>query len=278
MKLSLSFYALIYQFISPMTQSSSQTTTQQPPKKESMLVNILLNIVIPTLILMKGSESPWLAAQLATLDGQFGWALAANYDLHGTKWAVIIALAFPILYGLHDFKRTNKVNVFSALGVFSVLLTGGIALLELDPKYIAIKEAAIPGILGIVTVGSMKTRFPLVKTFLYNERILKVELIAERLVHNASEAAFEQTLKIASWLVAASFFLSSFLNYALAKYIVVSAPGTAAFNEELGKMTALSFPVISVPATIVMMAALFYLFRSIRKLTGLGFEEIIVEQ
>ncbi len=52
----------------------------------------------------------------------------------------------------------------------------------------------------------------------------------------------------------------------------------AAFNEELGKMMALSFPVISVPATLVMMAALFYLFRSIRKLTGLSLEEIIIEQ
>ena len=74
------------------------------------------------------------------------------------------------------------------------------------------------------------------------------------------------------------FFLSSFLNYVLAKWIIVSPAGTAAFNEELGKMTALSFPVISVPATIVMMAALFYLFRSIKKLTGLGLEDVMVEQ
>jgi len=132
--------------------------------------------------------------------------------------------------------------------------------------------------LGLVTVISLKTRFPLVKTFLYNDKILRVDRIAQALEENDTQQAFEKSLKVASWLVAGSFFLSSFLNYVLAKWIIVSPAGTAAFNEELGKMTALSFPVISVPATIVMMAALFYLFRSIKKLTGLGLEDVMVEQ
>ena len=251
---------------------------QAPVKKESMLANLLLNIVIPTLILMKGSESPWLLGQLQGLDGQTGWALGAFYQDHGIQLAIVVALAFPILYGLYDFKRAGKVNVFSALGVFSILLTGGISLLQLDPQYIAIKEAAIPGILGLVTVLSLKTRFPLVKTFLYNDKILRVDRIASALEAHKTQSEFEQSLKVASWLVAGSFFLSSFLNYVLAKWIIVSPAGTAAFNEELGKMTALSFPVISIPAMIVMMAALFYLFRSIKKLTGLSLEDVIVEQ
>jgi hypothetical protein len=251
---------------------------QTPVKKESMLANLLLNIVIPTLILMKGSESPWLLAQFQGLDAQMGWALGAFYQEQGIRLAIVVALSFPILYGIHDFKRARKINVFSALGVFSILLTGGISLLELDPQYIAIKEAAIPGILGLVTVISLKTRFPLVKTFLYNDKILRVDRIAQALEEHKNQSEFDQSLKVASWLVAASFFLSSFLNYALAKWIIVSPAGTAAFNEELGKMTALSFPVISIPATIVMMAALFYLFRSIKKLTGLSLEDVIVEQ
>jgi len=259
-------------------KNTQNKEADQPVKRESMMANLLLNIIIPTLILMKGSESPWLAAQLQSLDLATGLSLAAFYAAHGVKLAIIVALAFPILYGIYDFKRANKVNMFSALGVFSILLTGGISLLELDPQYIAIKEAAIPGILGLVTVFSLKTRYPLVKTFLYNDKILKIEHIDQALKDHNKESEFATSLNIASWLVAASFFLSSFLNYALAKWIIVSPAGTAAFNEELGKMTALSFPVISVPATIVMMTALFYLFRSIKKLTGLSFEEVLVEQ
>lgn len=226
------------------------------PKKENLLVNILLNIVIPTLILTKFSGDNYLGVQLG----------------------LVIALAFPIAYGLYDFRRSGKVNFFSALGVISVLLTGGIALLELDPKYIAIKEASIPALFGIATLISLKTPYPLVKTFLYNDKMLQVERVNQALRDNDKERQFELSLVVASYLIAGSFFLSSLLNYILAKIILVSDPGTEAFNAELGKMTALSFPVITIPAMIVLIAALYYLFRSIRHLTGLPLEHIFVEQ
>lgn len=238
---------------SPNTTGSPAKTNARKPKKENLLFNILLNIVIPTLILMKLSGEQHL----------------------GTQWAVVVALAFPITYGLRDFFINRKFNIFSALGFISVLLTGGISLLQLDPQYIAIKEAAIPGLIGLVTLISIKTPYPLVKTFLYNDTVLKVDKIAAALKQNGTEAAFEKTLKNASFLVAGSFFLSSALNYILAKMLVVSAPGTEAFNAELGKMTALSFPVIALPVTIFMMGAMYYLFRNIHRLTQLTLEDII---
>jgi hypothetical protein len=61
----------------------------------------------------------------------------------------------------------------------------------------------------------------------------------------------------------------------LAKLIVKSQPGTTAFNEELGRMTALSYPVIVVPSMIIMIATLWYLFNRIRKLTDLDLEQIL---
>ncbi len=234
----------------------TQATPEKKPKKESLLANLLFNILIPTLILMKLSGDEYL----------------------GTRWAIVVALAFPISYGLKDYVHTHKVNFFSALGVISVLLTGGISLLELDPKYIAIKEAAIPGLLGLATLISLKTPYPLVKTFIYNDKVLQVDKVAQALKTHGNEAAFEKTLFNASLIIACSFFLSSLLNYILAKVLLVSQPGTAAFNEELGKMTALSFPVIMVPAMVVLTSALFYLFRSINKLTHLELEDIIVHQ
>ncbi|MGL6160800.1 VC0807 family protein [Microbulbifer sp.] len=240
-----------------MTETNPTTAaTEQKPRKESLLANLLINIVIPTLILTKLSGDSWL----------------------GTKWAIVVALAFPLLYGLHDLYRSGKVNFFSALGTISVLLTGGISLLELDAEYIAIKEAAIPGLLGIATVASLYTRWPLVKTLLYNDRILDTGKIARALAGKGTESAFERTLQQASWMIACSFFLSSTLNYILAKVLLQSPPGTEAFNEELGKMTALSFPVIALPATAILMLVLIFLFRRIGKLTGLKLEEIMVQQ
>jgi len=230
-------------------------TQAKSPKKENILVNILINILIPTVILTKFSGPE---------------------DL-GTQWAIVIALSFPLIYGLNDFVRTRKFNIISAIGVVSIMLTGGMTLLKLPPEYIAIKEAAIPGLLAIITLISLKTRYPLVKTFLYNENIMQTEKVSCALKDYNNEQQFERVLINASYLLSLSFIVSSILNYILAKVILVSPPGTEAFNAELGKMNALSFPVIAVPAMIISVFALFYLFRQIKNLTHLELEDILIQ-
>jgi len=237
---------------------SDKQETQTPnspakPKKESFLANLLMNIVIPTLILTKLSGDEYL----------------------GATWGLVVALSFPVGYGLHDFLTNKKINVFSALGIVSVLLTGGMSLLHLDAKYIAIKEAAIPGLLGLLTLISIKTRHPLVKIFIYNDKVLKIHKVTEALATYNNQQRFERTLINASFMIAASFFISSILNYVLAKVLLVSQPGTAEFNAELGKMTALSYPIIALPMMAILIGTLFYVFRSIRLLTHLTLEEVI---
>ena len=236
-----------------MTDESAQQSQQQEAKPESLLVNLLFNILLPTLILTKLSGEQYL----------------------GTTNGILVALAFPIGYGLKDAVKNRKLNLFSALGVISIILTGGISLLGLAPKYLAIKEAAVPAIFGLATLLSLYTPYPLVKTFIYNDKILDTTAIEQALQHRGTRHPFELRLRNASWFVAASFFLSSALNYILAITIVTASPGTVEYNEQLGKMTALSFPVIALPATAVLMAAMFYLFRGITSLTGLSLENII---
>lgn len=237
----------------PSASDAKMSTENTPPRRESFLANLLLNIVIPAVILSKLSSEAYL----------------------GTQWAIVVALAFPLGYGLRDFFTTRKINLLSALGFISILLTGGISLLQLDPQYIAIKEAAIPGLIGLATLFSIKTRYPLVKTFVYNGKILRIEKITAALEAYGTQAEFDKVLRNTSYMIAGSFFLSSLLNYVLAKIVMVSPAGTEAFNIELGRMTALSYPVIVIPAMIVMMASLFYLFRNIRRLTQLSLEDVI---
>lgn len=239
-----------------MTVQQPQQSAARPPRKESFLANLLINIIIPTVILTKGSSEQYL----------------------GPTWAVIVALSFPISYGVYDYVLTRKINLFSAIGVVSVILTGGISLMKLPPHYMAIKEAAIPALFGLATIGSLYTRYPLVRTFLYNDKIMQVDKVHAALEHYGNTQAFERVLVIASYVLAGSFFLSSVLNYILAKVILVSPPGTEAYNVELGKMTALGYPVIVVPSMAVMMFALYYLFRNITKLTHLTWEEVLIEQ
>lgn len=231
------------------------TSTKTVKRKENPLLNILINIAAPTFILMKFSGE----------------------DTLGPTWGLIVALAFPLSYGIYEFILNKKINFFSGLGVFSTLLTGGIALMKLPAEYIAIKEAAIPGIFALVTLLSLKTKYPLVKTFLYNDAILQTDKVARALSENNNTQAFEKALKNASILMALSFMLSSALNYALAKFLLVSPPGSEAFNIELGKMNFWSFPIIAVPATLVMAYALYYIFKEIKTLTALSLDDILVQ-
>lgn len=236
----------------PFQTAFPMTATTAPPR-ESLLLNLGLNIVAPSLVLMK-------------LSGP---------DALGTTWGIVLALAFPIGYGLWDFFRRRKFNLFSVIGVISVLLTGGISLLALPPRYLALKEAAIPGLLGIGIVLSLKTRWPLVRSLLLNDAVVDTARIHTELATRGEVASFERALVRASWMVAGSFFLSSVLNYLLATAVVTATAGSLEYNEQLGRLTALSYPVIALPATLVMMGALFYLFRCITRLTGLTFEALL---
>lgn len=229
--------------------------TEKQPKQENLLLNMLLNVVIPAIILIKFSGESNL----------------------GPRNALLIALAFPITYGLLDFRRAQRVNLFSVLGIISISLTGGISLLELDPKYIAIKEAAIPGLLGIATIASLYTRYPILKTLLYNEKLIQVDSVNSALQSNNAEQDFDVSFRNATFILSGSFFLSAVLNYGLARYLLTSQPGTEAFNAELGRMTALSFPVITIPTMIVSIGAFIYLYKKITKLTNLSLEEILVD-
>jgi intracellular septation protein A len=242
----------------PASPSVENTPRPGPAKKprSGFLANMAFNIIIPVIILTRFSGDESL----------------------GAAWAIVVALAFPIGYGLWDLKDTGKVNPFSILGIISVMLTGGMSLLQLDPQYIAIKEAAIPGIIGLAVLGSQYTKFPLVKTLILNGQLIRVDDLYAALAARGNSAAFSRRMAQASYIVATSFFLSSTLNYILARIILVSQPGTPEFNAELGRMTALSYPVIAIPSMVVLMAAIWFVFSSIKRLTGHKLETFLVDQ
>lgn len=226
------------------------------PKQNNLsqlLTELLICIVLPTIILKKLSG-----------DEQLGVTLS-----------LIFALSLPLGFAFYKFHQERKFGLVPVLGFVNILLTGIVGLLELDPKYIAIKEAAIPGIIGIVTLLSLKTRYPLVKTFLYNDLVMQTEKIEAELAAHNNQALFEKVLVKATYILAFSFLISTILNYSLAKYIVTAPAGTAEFNDQLGTMTLLSYPVIVIPSMIVMIYAMYYLFTQIKKLTHLELTDIL---
>ena len=119
---------------SQVNSDSNDTPSPEPIKKENTFLNLGFNILIPILILNKG-------------DAWFGDALSSLFE--NTAVAVLlIAITFPIAYFIYDLVTRKKYNFISILGLISVLLTGGIGILEIPTQWFAVKEAAIPAIIA----------------------------------------------------------------------------------------------------------------------------------
>lgn len=222
--------------------------------KENFWLNLGLNVILPAVIMTKFSKPEYL----------------------GQKLGLVVALSFPLAYGLMDYIKLKKINFFSALGLLSVLLTGGIGLLALNKVWMVVKETAIPALMGIAVLISQKTKTPLVKTFM--GQILDLEKINHSFKEKGHDHIFEKKMNQTTLMFSGTFFISALLNYILAVRILEGEPGTVQFNESLGKMTALSFPVITVPMMVMVSIVLFILLSSIKKYTGMELEEVIKEQ
>lgn len=217
------------------------------------MLDLMLSIVLPSIILMKFSGDEHL----------------------GATWGLLIALAFPIGWGVFDLARHKKFNFIPLLGLVSILLTGSIGLLEIDTKWLAIKEAAIPAVIGVAVLITAFTPYPLIKTLLFNPAFMNIKKIEQKLEERNSRDLFESRLMKATYLVAGSFAFSAVMNYVLAIAIVKSPAGTNAFNEELGQLTLYSYPVIAVPSMLMTMGIIYYLWRGIHELTGLKLQEVL---
>lgn len=237
-----------------MTNIPTTSIQKSPDHKPRPLVDLLFSIIIPSLILMKFSGDNGL----------------------GTSTALIVALALPLSWGLYELLKYRTFNIIALLGLISVLLTGGIGLLQLDPQWLAIKESAIPGLIGIAVLVSTRTRYPLIRTLLFSPAVVDVSKVKQKLENLGNTAAFEGHLLNATYMLGSTFFFSAVMNYLLAKWIVTSPAGSTAFNEELGRLTLLSYPVIAIPSMLMMLAIFYYLWRTIHVMTGFTLEDILV--
>ncbi len=224
---------------------------------------LIINIIIPILVLNKA-----------------GKYLGDN----GQTYALIIALLIPAIYMVMDFIKFKKPNFISILGFVSILLTGGIALLQLEGFWFAVKEAAIPALIGVVVFISAFTKKPLMR-LLFNESIMKMDLIEQRLEEQNTKPQFNQHVKKSTVLFSLSFFFSAILNYVLAMRIfqpideaLPELTRTEILNEQIADMTWQGYIVIMIPSLVIMAALMWYLFKGIKELTGLGMNDVIKEK
>jgi intracellular septation protein A len=228
--------------------------------QENFLANLAFNVVLPVVILR----------QLGKRLGDDGPAIA-----------LVVALAFPIAYGLRDFLKRRKVNVFSVIGFIGVLLTGGFGLLQLSPEWFVWKEAGVPLAIGLIVLGSCVTRNPLCRMVFHNPNLLQLERIEKKVP--ADDPRWLPVWRQTTVILAGSFFLSAVLNYLLARRVFTGIDPTLAeaakaelLNEQIATMTWQGYVIIMLPCMVCMIGALLWMMRGIRNLTGLNTDEILV--
>lgn len=228
-----------------------------PP--ENPWLSIGFNLLIPILLLSKGAD--WLSFL--------------------PPWGVlIVALAFPVGYFGYDFAKRRKINGFSIIGFISVILTGGIGLLQLSPMVFAIKETALPLIFGLAVVGSQWIKRPLVKLMFFNPSVVDTEKVTAALQTPEQQSAFDALVRRCTWIFGSSFLVSAVLNFFLTRMIVTTDPkiDAVAFNQEIGKQTGITWIIITVATLPLIAVAMWQFFKGIKSLTGYGLDDVLQDQ
>ena len=233
-----------------------------PKNKENIWLNLGVNVILPTLILMKAQK--WLVA-----------TGIVSQESAKPIYFFAIAIALPVIYGIYDLAKRGKWNIFSIFGILNVLLTGTIGLFELSREWIIAKEAGIPAILGLAVLISAYTKKPLVKVLIYNDTLLDTKKVAAALKERNNTAKFFDALKGATILISASFFASGIIQFFLAAMIYTENASAEEFNSQVGQMTWISYLVVLLPCMAITTAALFKILNAIKNLTGFTFEEAL---
>ena len=225
------------------------------PPEERPLLELVVNIALPTWILMSLSKEERL----------------------GPLWALLIAVCLPLGYGLYDAVRRRRLNFYAAIGLISVLLTGILGLVKGSAFWFAAKEALIPLVLAAAILGSHKTATPFIRGLFLNPQLVNLQLLDRVLGDDpAKAAAFQRLLWQGSLMLAGTMVLSSVANFMLAMHFVgPTEPGSSEYTAAIGKTTAWGFAIIGIPMLAILLYVLWFVVRGLEKVTGLERDDLM---
>lgn len=261
--------------------------------KENPLYSLIFNVALPVYILN--------SSQLSSRMGE-----------QGPLWALLLALSLPIGYGLRSYFYEKKLSWLSIFGIVNVLFTGGLALLQVEGIWFAVKEAAFPLLIGAFAYATI-FRTPLMKTLTRHAQVFDIPKInaallekseAERGKLNEGEIKkgeikkdesplylnegfvnhpqLNQLFKTSTLLFAFSFLLSSVMNFVLAIWVfqpiadtLIEVERRNLLNEQVARMTWMGYVVIALPLSLFSGFIMWHLARGLSRLTGLEFMHML---
>lgn len=226
--------------------------------KENPLANIVINILLPVIILNKGSK------------------------FFDSRITLLAALCLPLGYGLQDYIRRGHKNYVSLLGLVNILLTGGLALMSLTGIWFAVKEASLPLFLGLMVLASAWSKSPAARLMFCNPQVLNMKEIEDRLAEYTRAHDFHALLKRTTLWLSLSFFISSVMNFVLAWSIFQDIDPTLAteqhnqvLNAQIAQMTWMGFAVIALPLMVFSGVLIYFFLKRVSALTELPINALI---
>ena len=226
---------------------------------------------------MAQDENPqretWIELGLNVVAPTVALLFLSDEDRLGPELGLAIGLSFPLMHVVYSRIKGASMSPLSVLALIGVLLTGGIGVLRLDARWFAVKEAVVPLVMGAFTLVSRSTPWPVVDTLVW--RMLDLDKVQQALADKGHPGALQPLVDRVTWWFIGGFGYSAVVSFFLARYLVTSPAGTVAFNEELGRFTFISFPVVAVPMTIAMGFALNGMLNQLETLTGQEIDDLL---
>ena len=248
----------------------------------SALVSFLINVLVPVCLLSymsDGDISLWERPEERNF-----------WDL-GPLWSLVVALSLPFVYGFYTLIRIRKVELMTAVGVISVLLTGTVSFFVIKeggaiepstPWLFGLKEALIPLTLAGAILVSHRSVTPLLRVFIYTPELFDIRLIEKKIGVLEQESAYQRLLWTSTLILVLALVLSAVLNFFLSVHFIEPildeplAQQQVLYNQAVGKITGWGFLVIGLPMLIAMGIIIMRLIRSLMRLTGLSQEKLML--
>jgi intracellular septation protein A len=221
--------------------------SNQPP----LLVQFVINFVIPLVILTRFSDESQL----------------------GATRGLLLALAFPVVYELYNVRKRRKLSVVSALAIGGILVTGAIGLLGLSEGWLAVRRSVPYFAMSLAVLISIGLKRPLLSLLL--PHILDMKKVGAAAKKKQMSDVLAMLIQRAGLLLSGVLLAIGMISFALTKIVIMSEVGTSGFNQEYARLRLWSLAATTLPLFIGMTGVIFYLARSIEKLTGLDIDDLM---
>ncbi len=194
----------------------------------------------------------------------------------GATKGLLLALAFPVAYELYNVRRRRKLSMVSVLAIGGILVTGAISLLGLSEGWLAVRRSVPYFAMSLAVLISMGLKRPLLSLLLpHILDMKKVEVAAKK---KQVSDILAKRIQRAGLLLGGVLLAIGIISFVLTKIVIMSEVGTSGFNQEYARLRLWSLMATTLPLFIGMTGVIFYLARSIEKLTDRDIDDLMKKE